>query len=101
MILVSPVAWYYYLILALIPLVIAVRNLSSLNWPRKETNIAIFIGIAFSVSARELMPLLIDNRIPDGLMPMVSFTVALLSLLPAVGLLGLLWLVWRGDHFTH
>jgi hypothetical protein len=95
MILVSPVAWYYYPILALIPFAILVGNLSSLNWPRKETNIAIFIGTTFCVSARELMPLLINNKIPDGLVPTVSSIVALLSLLPAVGLIGLIWLVWR------
>jgi len=94
-ILVSPVAWSYYPILALIPLILVLRNLSSLNWPRKETNIAIFIGITFSLSAREMMPLLIDNRIPDALVPTVSFTVALLSILPAVGLLALIWLVRR------
>ena len=98
MILFSPTAWSYYLILTLIPLVIVFRNLSSLNWPRKETNIAIFIGITFSFSARQLMPLLTGNRIPDGLVPAVSFVVALLSLLPAVGLLGLLWLVWRSPQ---
>ena len=95
MILVSPIAWSYYLILALFPIAIAVRGLSFLNWPRKETNIAIFIGITFSFSARGLMPLLLGNRIPEGLVAMLSFTAALLSLLPAVGLLALVWIVWR------
>ena len=51
MILVSPVAWDHYLIPALIPLVIVVHNLSFLNRPRKETNIAVCIGIAFSIAS--------------------------------------------------
>ena len=100
MILISPIAWSYFLILALIPLGILVHSLSSLNWPRKETNIAICVAITFFFSARQLMPLLTGKGIAGGLVPMLSFMVAMLSLLPAMGLLGLLWLLWRTDRFT-
>ncbi len=100
MILVSPIAWAYFLLLALIPFVIVVRNLYSIYWPRIETNIAICVGITFIITSRSLMPLLTGNRIPEGLVPMVLFTVSLLSLLPAMGLLGLLWLLRRMDRFA-
>ena len=98
MILVSPVAWDHYLITALIPLVIVVRTLSSLNWPRKETNIALCVGISFFFSARVWMPLLTGNGIAHRLWPTVSITVSFLSLLPAIGLLGLLWLLRQLDR---
>jgi hypothetical protein len=100
MILVSPVAWDHYLLSALIPLVIVFRNLYSLNWPRKETNIALWIGIMFFFSARIWMPLLTGNRIAERLVPTISYTVSLLSLLPAMGLLGLIWLLRRLDRFA-
>jgi hypothetical protein len=100
MILVSPVAWDHYLLSALIPLVIVFRNLYSLNWPRKETNIALWIGIMFFFSARIWMPLLTGNRIAEELVPTISYTVSLLSLLPAIGLLGLLWLLRGLDRFA-
>jgi hypothetical protein len=103
MILVSPFARIIYLLPALIPLVIVVRNLSSLNWPNKETNIAVCIGITLfipPVALHRFMILLNGNGIADGTVPTVSFPVALLSLLPAVGLLGLLWIVWRLERLS-
>jgi hypothetical protein len=103
MILVSPFARIIYLLPALIPLVIVVHNLSSLNWPNKETNIAVCIGFTLSippVALHQLMILLNGNGIADGTVPTVSFPVALLSLLPAAGLLGLLWIVWRLDRLS-
>jgi len=100
MILVSPVAWNHYLITALIPLVVVVRNLYFFDWPRKETNIALCIGITFFFSARVCMPLLTGNGIAGRLGPTVLFTVSLLSFLPAIGLLGLLWLLRRMDRFA-
>lgn len=104
MILVSPVTWDHYLIPVLIPLVIVVRNLSSLNWPRKETNISLCIGITFFLSSALSSPglyiLLTDNKLAGRLGPTVSFTVSFLSLLPAMGLLGLLWLLRQLDRFA-
>ncbi len=100
MILVSPVAWNHYLITALIPLVVVVRNLYFFDWPRKETNIALSIGITFFFSAQVCMPLLTGNGIAGRLGPTVLFTVSLLSFLPAMGLLGLLWLLRRMDRFA-
>jgi hypothetical protein len=100
MILASPIAWIYFLLLSLIPFGIVVRNPYTLDWPCNETNIAICIGITFSIQSRSLMPLLTGNRIAEELVPTVLFTVSLLSLLPAMGLLGLLWLLRRLDRFA-
>lgn len=105
MILVSPVTWDHYLIPALIPLAIVVRTLSSLNWPRKEINIALCIGATFFLSTALSSPrlwifLLGYNGLANRLGPTVSFTVSLLSLLPAIGLLGLLWFLSQLDRFA-
>jgi hypothetical protein len=101
MILVSPIAWNHYLITALIPFVIVVQNLSSLHWPGKETYITLCIFITFSIpppGLNKLISLSAGNVIGDGLVQTSSFTVALVSLLPTIALLGLLWLVWRLDR---
>ena len=105
MILVSPVAWDHYLIPVLIPIGIAVRNLSSLDWPRKETNIGLCIGLTFFLSTAFSSPrlwisLLGYNGFANRLGPTVSSTVSLLSLLPAMGLLGLLLLLRRLDSLA-
>jgi len=100
---VSPVAWDHYLIPVLIPLVFAVHNLSSLDWPRKETNFALWIGVTFFLSTALSSPrlwifLLGYDGLANRLGPTVSSTVSLLSLLPAVGLLGLLCLLRSLDR---
>ena len=105
MIPVSPVAWDHYLIPVLIPLVFVVRNLSSLNWPRKKTNFALCLGVTFFLSTALSSPrlwvfLLGDNGLANHLGPTLSSAVSLLSLLPAVGLIGLLCLLRRLDRFA-
>jgi hypothetical protein len=105
MIPVSPVAWDHYLIPVLIPLVFVVRNLSSLNWPRKETNFALCLGVTFFLSTALSSPrlwifLLGYDGLAHRIGPTASSTLALLSLLPAVGLLGLLCLLRRLDRFA-
>jgi hypothetical protein len=105
MIPVSPVAWDHYLIPVLIPLVVVVRNLSSLNWPRKEINFALCIGVTFFLSTalsspRLWMFLVGNNGLANRIGPTASSTLSLLSLLPAAGLLGLLCLLRRLDRFA-
>jgi hypothetical protein len=98
---VSPIAWNHYLITALIPFVIVVQNLSFLHWPGKETYITLCVFITFSIpppGLYKLISLSAGNVIGDGLVQTSSFTVALVSLLPTIALLGLLWLVWRLDR---
>jgi hypothetical protein len=103
MILISPVAWNHYLITTLIPFVIVVQNLSFLNWPRKETYITLCIFLSLFIPPSGLhkwMSLLAGNGLGDRLVQTCSFTVALVSLLPTIALLGLVWLVWRLDRFA-
>jgi len=101
MILVSPIAWNHHLITTLIPFVIVVQNLSFLKWPRKETYITLCIFFTFCIppsGLHELISLLAGIGLGGGLVQTCSFTVALVSLLPTIALLGLLWLVWRRDR---
>jgi len=55
-ILISPVAWSFYLLLALIPITIVGRYLVALHFPRKETNIALGVGALLVLSSEEMPP---------------------------------------------
>jgi hypothetical protein len=103
MILISPVAWSHYLLPALIPLAIIGRSLYFLDWPKKETFIAIVLGIALFIPELSLERFIIKfsrSEIRTDGQLLVPFAVGLLSLWPAMALLGLLWLVWRLDRDT-
>lgn len=101
MILVSPIAWDHYLILGLIPLAVAARTLSSLQWPRKETNIALWVGMAFVFpSARITDVWAVGGRAAAQLGPTISIALSLTALVPAIGLLGLVWVLRRLDRIA-
>jgi hypothetical protein len=100
-ILVNPVAWSHYLILALIPLAIVGRRLFVLDLPKGETYALLTLGLLLFVPRTELhrLMLLLTGQEPAvGASSTVPFAVALLSLIPAAGVVGLLWLVWRLDR---
>jgi Glycosyltransferase family 87 len=103
MILISPVAWSISLLPALIPLGIVGRSLSFLDWPKKETFIAFGVGVALFIPPLFFLRFVLSLHDwgirSDGRLS-VPFAVALLSLWPAMALLGLLWLVWRLDPDT-
>ncbi|MGE0128860.1 MAG: glycosyltransferase family 87 protein [Blastocatellales bacterium] len=96
-IILSPVAWPYYLVLALIPIAVAIRSLQELEWPRNQTLLA--LGLCLLISLRQMPYVAIASAFADRTaqagIPVIPFAVGLLSLLPAVEILGLLWLVWR------
>jgi hypothetical protein len=100
-ILVNPVAWSHYLIMALIPLAIVGRRLFVLELPKGETYALLTLGLLLFIPRTELhrfMLLLTGQASVAGASSTVPFAVALLSLIPAMAVLGLLWLVWHLDR---
>jgi hypothetical protein len=100
--LVNPVAWSHYLILATLPLTIVVSRLSLLNLKRWESLALILIGSLLFVGAglRSLLFLFNNSSIGSGTSIQVSFPASLLTLAPALGILGLFWVIWRSDKVT-
>ncbi|OGO42278.1 MAG: hypothetical protein A2Z04_05845 [Chloroflexi bacterium RBG_16_57_9] len=99
-ILVSPLAWSHYLTLAAIPAVIVARRLFALDWPRRETYLAAMIALSLSSPSVGLnrMALLFAVEEPVlGNAGIVPFAASLITLIPAVALLGLFWLVWHSE----
>jgi hypothetical protein len=100
-ILVSPVAWWHYLVLLLVPIAIIGRRLYNLDWPKRETNIALVLGLLLVISRGQLSNII---RILAGHGPnaektvVVPFIVGLLSFVPAAAILGVIWLVWHLDQ---
>jgi len=99
--LISPVAWTYYITLASIPVVIVVRDLFTLKLPGRETYAAIVIGLLMSISPRQLhvIALSLAGKGPAiDETTTVPFVAGLVTLVPALAVLGLLWLVYRLDR---
>jgi hypothetical protein len=95
--LVNPVSWHHYLILALVPLVIVGRRLFTLDLPNAETWAFILLSLMMFVPYRGLRRLVftLTGIDPAVSSPQVPFAATLIILIPVVGLLGLLWLLWR------
>jgi hypothetical protein len=96
-ILVSPVAWSHYLLLAALPFAILVNRLSELKFPRPFTVRLFIIMCPLLFTSRMyggLLHIIFSRETPESL-PIVPFIPGLLLMLPTVSLIGLLWLLWR------
>jgi hypothetical protein len=101
-ILISPVAWGHYLVLATLPLLIAGRRLCALRFPRRETWFGLVLAILLLMIPRyatlHKVALLVAGN-PSAQDPQIAipFVASMVSLLPAAGIVGLWWLCWRLD----
>lgn len=96
-ILVSPVAWSHYLLLAALPFAILVNRLSELKFPRSFTVRLFIIMCPLLFTSRMyggLLHIIFSRETPESL-PTVPFIPGLLLMLPTASLIGLLWLLWR------
>jgi hypothetical protein len=95
-ILISPVAWRHYLVLSLIPLAIIIQSLVTRNWPKRVTNLSLGLALLLFIprSSLDSIILALSGNDPAH----VPFSVALLSYIPAVTLLGLIALLWHLDR---
>jgi hypothetical protein len=87
-ILISPVAWASYLTLLVLPLAIAYRYLSVLDWPARYANAALALVLLLFLSSLKLIKA--ERQIIE-----ISFACSLLDLLPIVAISGLILLLWR------
>jgi hypothetical protein len=110
-ILFSPIAWSHYLVMVLLPVAIILRALTH-SWKPgivcwKTYLFALLTGLLLvapeSITA-ELMYLFETQRMtgPTGVITHhIPFTAGLLTLVPMAALLGLMWLLWLLDKEEH
>lgn len=106
-ILFSPIAWNHYLVMAVIPVAIAIKTLTQnhgfikIRWNIYLTTTTIGFFLIFPESSlRKLMYLFETQQSTDlrGVIThQIPFTAGLLSLVPLAALLGLIWLLWLLD----
>ncbi len=100
-ILVNPITWIHYLVLATIPGVVAARHLIRLKLPRRETFLAVAIGVLLSVPSNALTRVILLFATESSLAeaePTVPFAAGLLIFIHSLAVLGLLWFMWRADR---
>lgn len=96
-ILISPIMWAHYIIMAAIPMLITIRALSQMNFPRRETIATAILALILLIPGSSLADVtkifLIEER-SDG-SEVAPFAAGLISLIPTLSLLLLLWLMRR------
>ncbi|MHC1697406.1 MAG: glycosyltransferase family 87 protein [Geobacteraceae bacterium] len=100
--LVAPITWSHYLVLASIPMAIVLRRLFALDLPKKETNLAILLGLLLCIPQTLLTNVMLqfaDQGLADAGNPTVPFAVTIVSLIPAAAIFGLMCLLRRVDQF--
>ncbi len=99
-ILVSPIAWTHYLLLAVVPLAVLLRRLQTEGWPRRESYAAFCCTLLFSLPVTmysNLSVLFARGATADGT-PIVPFAAGWFTLMPGIALSGLLYLLWRTER---
>ncbi|WP_299979385.1 glycosyltransferase family 87 protein [Desulfobacula sp.] len=99
--LVNPVAWTHYLILILIPIVIVGRDLLIHDMPKTETWYFLLLCASLLITNLEIRLFILKLtglEMTTGRVQ-VPFVATLLTLIPAVSVILLLWLVSHMDHF--
>ncbi|TGU74470.1 DUF2029 domain-containing protein [Geomonas terrae] len=102
-ILISPVAWNCYLVLAAIPAALVAKRLVEQQFPVVPTNAAIMAGALLMVpptTLNRLMSGMGDPASAGACRPLVPFPVTTISLVPLVAVLVLMWLVWTLEVFS-
>jgi hypothetical protein len=98
--LVNPVAWTHYLVLAALPLAVAARRLFTPDRSRPQVYLAALTALLLLVSRLNADHFLRQFAFRPAASPQVLTVAALpglLTLIPVAGLLSLLWLVWRSE----
>jgi hypothetical protein len=90
--LVTPVTWSHYLILTLIPIAITGRYLFDLDLPKKETWIFLVISLILFLPRLDPRWFIMGHEIKEK-STQVPFVAAILTFIPAVTLIGLMWLL--------
>jgi hypothetical protein len=97
-ILVNPVVWIHYLILALLPLCVIARGLLEHHFPKTETNIAVICGLLLLVSVRRWYnpSVMLGVQSDIGSDAFVNpWILVIFTMLSALLILILIWLLYR------
>lgn len=96
--LVSPIFWNFYLLLAAIPIAVLCARLSTLGWPWGKTGIAVaLLCVLFTYADKFERIARASGRDLGGGGILVPFGWGLVLLAPVGALIGLLFLVWSTD----
>ncbi len=97
-ILINPIAWSHYLILALLSICVIVRKLLRENLPKTETHVALSLGLLISVSHRRWHNLAIalggQGTVGNNML-VNPWILAIQAVLPGCLVLTLIWLLYR------
>lgn len=99
-ILLSPVVWDHYLVLALLPIFVALHGLRTLDFPPTESLLSISVMIVALVPQYKIRHnvLVLLGHDPSVRTVEVPFLATLPSLLPILMVLGIVGLLWRLDR---
>lgn len=100
---ISPVMWHHYLVLTAIPMAIVVKSLLDRGLPRLETNLTVMAVIFLVIPASTLsnaMNQFFDPASTLSDFSLVLFSATLVSLVPTVAILELMWLLYRLDQLA-
>lgn len=92
-VLLSPVAWSFYVLLAVVPVAVLLKRMSLSRAPAEAWGLAaafLVLAVAPQSFSQQIARAFGDPRT-------VSFAAGLLLQLPNLGLLGLAWMLWRTD----
>lgn len=95
-ILVSPISWQHYMVLAAVPIAWLIQWLVSSGLPTKETSAALLVGMLLSVpylSCEQIAHWLVGQTWVPDTVSTLPFAAGTLTLVPTAGLCGLLCLV--------
>src|SRR5262249_43207403 len=100
-ILVNPIAWSHYLVLAAIPMTIVAHRLYRDGFPKFRCYWFIGIWLMFSSVIGAYIYVRVEKLVSSKIMtdgiPILPFAAGLLTLIPALGLAALSWMLWRSD----
>ena len=92
--------WDHYLVLAVLPIFIAISRLRSRDLSPKETLLSVAVVILALIPQYKVRYYVLSalGQDPSTGTVEVPFVATLPSLLPVVTLLGVVWLLWRLDQ---
>ena len=99
-ILVNPIAWNHYLVLALIPIIIAVRRIGAMETPQVMAiaMFVIYIILCIPPGARVAATLLFSRQTTSNGIAVVPLWAGGITLLPAIAVLGIILILWKTDR---
>lgn len=96
----NPVAWSHYLILATLPIAILLSRFNSLVLGKFEGYLASVVALLLFAGGNfnGLLYILMRPGFRYNESLHISFSASLITLIPALAILGLVWLLWRSER---